>query len=66
MRSPLTRRDWLRFSSAALGGLLLTDSSKSLFAVDPAESDLLVRSENPFNAEPPLAQLVAASITPLA
>jgi sulfite oxidase len=37
-----------------------------LFAVDPAESDLLVRSENPFNAEPPLAQLVAASITPLA
>jgi sulfite oxidase len=69
MNRPLSRRDWLRISAAAAavmtasrGNALWSQDRPSAAAVDT--SKLLVRSENPFNAEPPLADLVAEEVTP--
>lgn len=69
MNHSLSRRDWLRISSAAAAALV-TAHTRTLWPQDrpPAAAakaaQLLVRSENPFNAEPPLADLVADEVTP--
>lgn len=63
--SGLNRRDWLFRTAAAAGaGLLLPRVSWT--ADSPAESDspLIVRSQGPLNAEPPLDQLIKNWITP--
>jgi sulfite oxidase len=67
MQAAISRRDWLRYSSAAAGGMLLPDLVHRALAEEtsPAGGELLVRSQNPYNAEPPLARLVASSITPV-
>jgi sulfite oxidase len=68
MNHPLSRRDWLRISAAAAAALAASRNS-SLWSQDRAPaaasaSKLLVRSEQPLNAEPPLADLVAKEVTP--
>jgi sulfite oxidase len=65
MPAQLSRRNWLRYSSAAVSGLLLTNWQLAVRASAAAKKDLLVRSENPFNAEPALTHLVAAATTPI-
>jgi sulfite oxidase len=69
MNRPLSRRDWLRISSAAAAALATARTSPLWSQDRPAAaavdtSKLLVRSENPFNAEPTLADLVAEEVTP--
>ncbi len=63
MPSRLSRRDWLRSSAAVAGVLSFARWPQELFALELAKKDLIVRSENPFNAEPSLAHLVAAATT---
>src|SRR5262245_15997304 len=65
MPSRLSRRDWLRSSAAVAGVLSFARWPQELFARELAKKDLIVRSENPFNAEPSLAHLVAAATTPV-
>jgi sulfite oxidase len=66
MSVSISRRDWLRISSAGIGGLVLTRWGSVARAVEPASKDLVVHGRDPFNAEPALAHLVADQITPLA
>ncbi len=64
--SRLSRRDWLRTSSAAAGSLLLARWSSRAWAAEPvASKDLIVHGQEPLNAEPALHHLAAANITPL-
>jgi sulfite oxidase len=64
MTRSLSRRDWLRLSAAAAGHAAF--GSQSWSAERPTgKQSLVVRSENPYNAEPPLDKLVAAAVTPL-
>jgi sulfite oxidase len=66
MAAHFSRRDWLRFSSAAAGGLVLSRWQALGWAAEPASKDLIVHGQDPFNAEPALEHLVADAITPLA
>jgi sulfite oxidase len=66
MNQTLHRRQWLRISAAVAASLSL--SGRGRLAADetpPKLRNLLVRSENPLNAEPALAQLATASLTPV-
>jgi sulfite oxidase len=62
MRSlfPTSRRRFLQ-STAAIVAL----GARLPFPAFAAEGDLIVRTPDPYNAEPPLAQLVASRITPV-
>jgi sulfite oxidase len=60
--APLTRRELL--ARAALFGLGGAALGANCFAAEPAPGKLIVRSEKPYNAEPSLADLAAAWITP--
>jgi sulfite oxidase len=59
----ISRRDWLRISSAA-GASLAFPGWAAILAKEPAQQ--LVRSADPLNTEPPLPALVAAAVTPVA
>ncbi|MDX1947911.1 MAG: molybdopterin-dependent oxidoreductase [Pirellulaceae bacterium] len=61
----LSRRRFAALSAAALGAFSHHPLSPA-WAEEPPPLDLLVRSESPFNAEPELADLIAAETTPLA
>jgi sulfite oxidase len=54
-----SRRDFLRASAALAGAFSLPRLARA------AADDLIVRSADPYNAEPALAELVAANITPV-
>ena len=58
--SSLSRRHFLQSTSALAAASLLCPNSA--FAAD---SDLIVRTPDPFNAEPRLLALVADQITPI-
>jgi len=65
MNQTLHRRQWLRISAAVAASLSL--SGRGRLAADdtpPKLRNLLVRSEDPLNAEPALAQLAVSAITP--
>jgi sulfite oxidase len=61
----LSRRDWLRASAAA--AFFAASSANRPVRAEPAPSDskLLVRTPDPFNAEPSLARLAATAVTPV-
>ena len=63
MRSsfPISRRQFLIATSALAGAAMIGGGRRTALA---AEGDLIVRSQEPYNAEPPLAALVAEPITP--
>lgn len=65
VKSTQTRRDWLKYS---IGGIALTSvglvSHGRTAARETALQDLIVRTETPLNAEPPLEKLLENWITP--
>lgn len=66
MNQTLHRRQWLRISAAVAASLSL--SGRGRLAADdtpPKLRNLLVRSEDPLNAEPALARLANAALTPV-
>ena len=72
MNQTLHRRQWLRISAAVAASLSLSGraslAGRALLAADdtpPKLRNLLVRSEEPLNAEPALAQLTTAALTPV-
>jgi sulfite oxidase len=66
----LSRRQWLQLAAAGYGATLLASPGKIWAADEPAKQaeskakSLIVRSENPLNAEPALDNLVANWLTP--
>ncbi len=65
MSFPLSRRRWLQVAGAAAGCAALPVARRASAQDRRAASSLLVRSESPLNAEPPLGELVAAEVTPV-
>jgi sulfite oxidase len=65
MALPLSRRRWLQISALAAGVATLRGTG-ALAADAPVKSEgLLVRSQDPYNAEPPLEKLAAEAVTPI-
>jgi sulfite oxidase len=65
MNQSLNRREWIRISAAVAASLSL--AGRNYLGADESSrklAGLLVRSEEPLNAEPALVQLVASAITP--
>lgn len=66
----INRRQWLQLAAAGSGAALLASPGWGWAADEPAKhaasksKSLIVRSEDPLNAEPPLDQLVANWLTP--
>lgn len=65
--SPQSRRQFVQSSLAALSGLWLGNSGRSLFAdeFEPVTKQLSVLSDAPFNGEPNLQRLIELQQTPL-
>ena len=63
MSTSLSRRRWLQISALAASCATLRGSRTWAQDAAAKSDDLVVRSQDPYNAEPPLAQLVAAAIT---
>lgn len=64
MPRSLSRRHFLSASAALASASLLAQHAFSQRADQPAGKDLLVRTPEPFNAEPQLAALIADQVTP--
>src|SRR5262249_49873947 len=56
-----SRRTFVHSAAAVTAGCLLGPRQRTL----AAESDLVVRTADPLNSEPPLAALLAAPVTPV-
>src|SRR5687768_8558544 len=66
MNQTLHRRQWLRISAAVAATLTLANRNHA--GADESSrklAGLLVRSEEPLNAEPALAHLATAALTPV-
>jgi len=61
----ITRRDWLRLSATTAGLATLSWECAAGAENPPSSKALIVRSQQPFNAEPELQRLVASAVTPV-
>jgi sulfite oxidase len=62
---PHTRRAWLQSAALAAAGLALPTTQRPVWGQKAGpQKQLLARSENPYNAEPALEELVRTYVTP--
>ena len=66
MKTLLTRRDCLKLGTIGVAISTVTIADRSRLHAQPASADsgLIVRTETPYNAEPPLEKLVEKWLTP--